>query len=304
MSLNTLDTVPNEIWSKIFSYLDKKSLHTASATCKFWLELIRTDSKLSSYIILQNIDLENLQRKIEKFEWIWERWPVLKSLELENSNVRNCQLLEEALESVQKINFEGSASLEKIIFSVAFEFTSLFKDDKSISRNSLSKLIASIVQVKKLSYNPANNLYSFGLEHIFCMKMFLLEVPCTSLVYDTLKLIGERAESLANLTINISNIEETDLQLFENGLTTMFSGLKNSLKTLTLNNMNQSSYGNAVLRAVVKGCPNLLNLNMSILHNYELKNYEIADVCQKLKNLRKCHVRLKTKKQKGTQQLY
>ena len=46
------------------------------------------------------------------------------------------------------------------------------------------------------------------------------------------------------------------------------------------------------MKAVIKGCPNLSHLSISILHNFELKNCDIAHVCQQLKNLRKCHVRL------------
>ena len=133
MPVNLLDNIPNEIWLTIFSYLDKKSLGSASATCKFWLELIRLDPRLSSHIILQNIDLKNLQTKIENSEFIWERWPVLKTLELEHSNYLKSP--DEAMNFVEKINFEGCMILENILFNVAFDFTSLLQESHSVTRN-------------------------------------------------------------------------------------------------------------------------------------------------------------------------
>jgi len=252
------------------------------------------DSKLSNHIILQNIDLENLQTKIEGSEWIWERWPVLKTIVLEHIDYLKSP--EEAINLVKKINFEECLTLENVILpsTSTFDFTSSFQEDNSISR-----YLSSNVQVKKLNYNPKNCIKSFGLEQIFCLKMYLLEVPCTVAVYDALNLIGQRAKNLSNLTINISTIEQTDLQAFETGLQTMFCGLKNSLRTLTLNNKNQSFYGNAVLRALIKECPNLCNLNISILHSFDLKNCDIADICQQLKNLRKCYVRLTPRSMKA-----
>ena len=134
MSVHLLDNIPNEIWLTIFSYLDKKSLRSASATCKFWLELIRLDPRLSSYIILQHIDLENLQTKIENSEFIWERWPVLKTLELEHSNY--IKTPEEAMNLVENINFEGCMILENVVFNVAFDFTFLVQEYNSVTRNS------------------------------------------------------------------------------------------------------------------------------------------------------------------------
>ena len=74
-----------------------------------------------------------------------------------------------------------------------------------------------------------------------------------------------------------SNFKETGLQKFETELTKMFDGLKDSLQTMTLNNRNDSTYGNAVLRAVIKECPNLCYLNVSIVHNFELKNCDIGE---------------------------
>ena len=89
MSVNHINDVPNEILCTIFSYLDKKSLGCATVACKFWFEIIRADSKFSDHIILKKDGLNELLTKIENSEWKWERWPVLKTIELGYGNSHN-----------------------------------------------------------------------------------------------------------------------------------------------------------------------------------------------------------------------
>ena len=86
--------------------------------------------------------------------------------------------------------------------------------------------MSSIAQVKKLTYNPRNCNKIFDLEHIFSLKLYLLEAPLTNAVHEALELIGQKSKNLSDLTVNISNIEQTDLQTFEIGLSAMFRGLK------------------------------------------------------------------------------
>ena len=74
-------SLPNEVWCILFSYLDKKSLRNATATCNHWFELIRNNSKFSGQICLPNDGLLELKRKINYSQWIWTRWPVLQTLE-------------------------------------------------------------------------------------------------------------------------------------------------------------------------------------------------------------------------------
>ena len=78
-----MENLPNEIWCSVFSHLDEKSVRSALLTCKSWFELIRNDPNFSSHICLKDHSLKELLTKIEKSEWIWERWPALKILELE-----------------------------------------------------------------------------------------------------------------------------------------------------------------------------------------------------------------------------
>ena len=63
-----------EIWSKIFSYLDEYTLqNVASLVCKDWLNVIRNDCKLSGHLTLKRFiyfaDINSMLRN---------NWPKLK----------------------------------------------------------------------------------------------------------------------------------------------------------------------------------------------------------------------------------
>ena len=71
--------LPNEIWCMIFSYLPLAPKKNATATCKLWFMLIRGDLKLSGYIVISWL---NMEEAIETLQWNWSNWPALKTLEL------------------------------------------------------------------------------------------------------------------------------------------------------------------------------------------------------------------------------
>ena len=75
--------LPNEIWCMIFSYLPFKSKKNATATCKLWFRLIRGNEKFSGYIL---ISWHNMEKAIDKLQWNWKwnNWPALKTLELKS----------------------------------------------------------------------------------------------------------------------------------------------------------------------------------------------------------------------------
>ena len=50
VNLIKVEILPREFLCIIFSYLEKKSLRNATASCKLWFDLIRSDNKLSGYI--------------------------------------------------------------------------------------------------------------------------------------------------------------------------------------------------------------------------------------------------------------
>ena len=58
-----MENLPSEILSLIFSYMDKISLKSVTATCKLWFVVIRKDSKSSNHIYHKN-SFEVLQNRM------------------------------------------------------------------------------------------------------------------------------------------------------------------------------------------------------------------------------------------------
>ena len=120
-------TLPREILCILFSNLDEKSKQRASETCKLWFEVIRNDQNLSSHVCLKQAGLKELQSKIEKSEWIWNRWPVLAVLELGplSVNIDEPKSIKEAVDLIKSINFKECPTLEKVSFSGEVRFPDL-----------------------------------------------------------------------------------------------------------------------------------------------------------------------------------
>ena len=167
-SVNQTDMVilPREILCVIFSYLDGKSRLSASEACKFWFELIRNNSNFSSHIFLKYNGLKELKIKIERSEWIWDRWPVLKVLKLGPPSVHIDEPVSanEALDLVKSINFKECPTLEKVIFSVNFDL------DDFLAEFNLGFAIATVEQ---LTFNPKHANESFGREQISVLHIDL-----------------------------------------------------------------------------------------------------------------------------------
>ena len=112
-------TFPNEIWYHIFSYLDEKSLRTIASICKLFFELVRGNEKISGCIILRSVFLKDLATKIKKSEWIWDRWPSLKTLKipihLDHPLYHDDTDEKEAHNLIRKMKFETCPSLEKVV---------------------------------------------------------------------------------------------------------------------------------------------------------------------------------------------
>ena len=114
-SSSTIFNLPIEVLCTIFSYLDRKSMKNATATCQFWFEIIRSDKKLSKYIRFGKYGLKtlnDLQTKIDQSEWIWERWPCLKIIEFGRSHKLSAN---ETMDSIKMFNFEQCPNMEKIV---------------------------------------------------------------------------------------------------------------------------------------------------------------------------------------------
>ena len=74
--------LPNEIWCGIFSYLDKKSLKNVTITCKLWFGIIRGNEKFNVHVKMKFTNLEDMLTKITDSEWLRERWPSMRVLEI------------------------------------------------------------------------------------------------------------------------------------------------------------------------------------------------------------------------------
>ena len=116
--------LPNEVWCKIFSYLPLAPKKNATATCKLWFRLIRGDLKLSGYIVISWL---NMEEAIETLQWNWSNWPALKKLKL-----TKLELFGESRESIQnvieKLSLKDNcpASLKKVLFYVDLPHTVCF----------------------------------------------------------------------------------------------------------------------------------------------------------------------------------
>ena len=161
-----VEILPREILCIIFSYLEEKSMRSVSETCKLWFELIRNDSNFSSHIFLKYNGLKELKIKIERREWIWDRWPALKVLKLgpQSVHIDAPDTIEDAVDLVKSINFKECPTLEKVIFSVNFEldhFLTQFRSEFEIAT------------VEQLTFNPKHAIESFGREQISVLHIDL-----------------------------------------------------------------------------------------------------------------------------------
>ena len=151
-----MENLPNEIWCNVFSRLDEKSVRSASLTCKSWFGLIRNDPNVSGHICLKDHSLKEFLTKIEKSEWIWERWPALKTLELELDMAwggagfeHQLKCPKQAMDLRKQIDFKECLSLEKVVFPVHFHLT----DFMDLNEDRIS-LYEDVVKIHKMCFNP------------------------------------------------------------------------------------------------------------------------------------------------------
>ena len=271
--------MPKEIWCIIFSYLDVKSVKNATVTCRLWLELIRSDSNLSGHVILQHFDLDELQTKIENSQWIWERWPVLRTLEFERGI--EPESAKEALDSLKSIKFELCPTLENVIFGVNFDLVELIPSFQE-----------SLVTVEKLAFDPNFGMkilgFEFkevlGLEHVSWLHINLKAFQG----YNTLDLIEKNAKNLVKITINIVHFFDTNSEMLKATFDKLFKGLNTTLKTVHLNNMAKLVDGNIILQSLSENCTNLKNLN--IFPNHHNNWTELPKLDNPFKNLKQLTV--------------
>ena len=62
-----LPKLPNEVWSKVFSYLSGETKKNVTATCKYWFDIIRRNPKLSPRYIFPGCKFHNCNFTFEIF---------------------------------------------------------------------------------------------------------------------------------------------------------------------------------------------------------------------------------------------
>ena len=163
--------LPIEIWHHIFSYLDEKSLRTVASSCKLFFELVRGNEKLSGCIILKSVVLKDLATKIKSSEWIWDRWPSLKTLKIpihfekipthfEYLTGIDQSTEKEVFDLIRGMKFETSSSLEKVVvFNCCWSI-----QDFPFLRKRFPGLHHGYVM--EFSFHPKNISLMQSLEHI------------------------------------------------------------------------------------------------------------------------------------------
>ena len=98
--------IPKEIWVKIWSLLDFKTLQkSCTVVCKNWFDGIRGNASLSDQMVLNNE-----QKSLEDINQVLSHWEALRIVRM-SSEMANVDLLQLA----------PHPSLEKIIFPKEFE---------------------------------------------------------------------------------------------------------------------------------------------------------------------------------------
>ena len=184
-----LPNLPAEIWCFIFSYLPTESKKKATAICKLWFEIIRSDPKLSGHI---SVSLNGIQNE----NWTWENWPSLKTLEISDSDM-SLTSSKTAMDSMKKLNFRNCPNLDKVILCAKFDWVQL----STVTTN--FKITEGILTVCQLVFNPKVDINLFNIEHL---KKVMIHLRAYSKFTDeygseSLKKIGEAAQNLDCISV-------------------------------------------------------------------------------------------------------
>ena len=294
-----VNILPNELWYLIFSHLDEKSIPCVSETCNLWFELIRSNVKTSSHICLVNDNLKKFQTKLEKSEWIWERWPALRTLEFGRSHMICEHVVDEphfaleAMNIVKSMDFKQCETLEKVVFSVNFDPAIPYSN-----RNIMQKYCM-VAHIEKLSFNPHVEIESFGMEHILNLHISLNMDINANKTCEGLHLIGEKAKILKKLTISLErtkSICETreGLALVISSFSWMFVGLNDSLETIEFcNTENNYNLDFAILKLLSENCENLTKIVVGLRNCFFPSRFQSIGYFKNLKELtvpRLCYI--------------
>ena len=264
-----MEKLPSELLYMIFSFLDKESRKSATATCQLWFDVIR-NSNLSNHICYKG-SVVALQKSIENLEWDWKRWPALKTFEFQRNPERyfaKANLLNDL-----PIDFKQCPTLELVIFDA----------DELDNADLFPNCLRDVAYIRKLAFNPQLDIQQFGGNHIWSLMIDKRND-------EVFKLINENVKGLKVLWVNNFNYlndlvckdDLVGLHIIDfNSSELKIDGLK-KLKTLEV-------YSFAQLDNLV-GIDALLELSVTSFRQNELKEYDLSNITKRFKNLQKCEI--------------
>ena len=296
VNLIKMEVLPREILCIIFSYLDKKSVRNATATCALWFQLIRSDTNLSGYISLEKIGPEQLFEKILIGEWDSARWPVLKTLEFGGLPAANIQTTSSYLSKL--VYFNDIPTLEKVVISVYCTITGIF----------LKFPILPLKIIKELTFDPKIDVESVGIEHVSRLKLLVDPMYWSSKntghhaiqekTWETaqnLKLLGENPHNLKNISITSRNVGCVHLdswQVLKNSFEQLFKVLDDRLQSVHLIAGDIRCIDPLFSDSTPITEIWIEKLFISEIDGSGAVNYQLPGLFQKFKKLRKCRVDL------------
>ena len=286
-----MEVLPREILCIIFSYLDKKSVRNATATCALWFQLIRSSRNLTGYICLEKIGPEQLFEKTLIGEWDWTRWPVLKTLKFGDLPAANIQATLPYLSKL--VYFDECPTLEKVVISVSCTITGIF----------LEFPILPLRIVEELTFDPKIDLESVGIEHVSRLKLLVDPMQWnskntghyaiqaqTSETAQNLKLLGETPHNLKNISItsrNVGCIHLDSWQVLKNSFEQLFKVLDDRLESVHLIAGDIRS-----IDPLFSDSTPITEIWIERLFISETGCYQLTGLFKKFKKLRKCRVDL------------
>lgn len=296
-SLIVIGNLPTEILCIIFSYLDKRSVEYATATCKLWFELIRGNSNLSSHICFKIVKLSKLQvyRMNQNVKLTGARWPVLKKVEFVDTphamyrchwcnHLEPCAYIYRARDiepySLRLVDPKECSTLEEIIISATYCLTKSLPEFPRLLNGT----------IKELTFSVKDDLQSIQAKHVTSLSLLLnlewtFEETKEKILKNGLKLIGNTAHNLKDLYVRFNTtIPQETLGDFQKSFCQMLKSLAKSLQRVQIK-VEKLYYINTLI-------PNLDELTDLYVMDTELADFQRflnlypAKLCLQFKNLR------------------
>jgi len=271
-----MENLPCEVWSIIFSFLDKQSRKSATSTCQLWFDVIR-NSNLTHHICYKGGregGVEELQQRIENLEWDWKRWPALKTFEILgyiSSGKRD-------LLNNLSIDFKQCPTLEMVIFPANIGIADFFPNCQCPSN-----CPRNVARIIKLAYNPQLDITQFGVDHIWSLYIWGQND-------EVFKMINEYVKGIKKLIV--SNLSYLDNLVCMDGLLELhiIDHSSSELKIAGLKKLKTLKVGKLAQLDNLDGMDVLRKLRVEFVNGGELKEYDLSNIVKRFKNLQKCDI--------------